>query len=212
MVERLVHTDDLIAAPEQAVCHKIILMQAAFGVVQQLPDLGAVEFVPGHGVDRAVGGVELIQQILPTENTLLRGAGKVGRVTALAVLLHVLDRAEGHIGVVLLAGVVQRLQKARQYDIVGVDEGIVAALGVINARIARSGQALVLLVNDPHALVPGSVFIADLGAAVGGAIVDEQHLDGHIDLLGQDALDALFQIRLGVVDRHDHADRNMFHG
>lgn len=55
MIERLVDADDLVAAPEQAVCDEIILMQAAFGVMQQFPDLGAVHLVPRDGVDRAVG-------------------------------------------------------------------------------------------------------------------------------------------------------------
>ena len=141
MIERLVDADDLVAAPEQAVCDEIILMQAAFGVMQQFPDLGAVHLVPRDGVDRAVGGVKLVQQVLAAENTLLRGACEVGRVAALAVLLHVLDRAEGHIGVVLLAGVVQCLQKARQNDIIGVNKGIIAALGGVDAGVARGGQA-----------------------------------------------------------------------
>ena len=211
VIERLVDADDLVAAPEQAVCDEIILMQAAFGVMQQFPDLGAVHLVPRDGVDRAVGGVKLVQQVLAAENTLLRGACEVGRVAALAVLLHVLDRAEGHIGVMLLAGVVQRLQKARQNDIIGVNKGIIAALGGVDAGVARGGQALVLLMDDPHALITGGVLVADLSAAVGGAVVDEKHLDGHIDLLGQNALDALGQVGLRVVNRHDYTDRDMFH-
>ena len=109
MVERLVDADDLIAAPEQAVGHKVVLMQAAFGVVQQLPDLSAVHLIPRNGVDRAVGGIKLIQQVLAAEYALLRGAGEVSRVAAFAVLLHILDRAERHIGIVALAGIVQRL-------------------------------------------------------------------------------------------------------
>ena len=109
--------------------------------MQQFPDLGAVHLVPRDGVDRAVGGVKLVQQVLAAENTLLRRACEVGRVAALAVLLHVLDRAEGHIGVVLLAGVVQRLQKARQNDIIRVNKGIIAALGGVDAGVARGGQA-----------------------------------------------------------------------
>ena len=35
VIERLVDADDLVAAPEQAVCNEVILMQAAFGVMQQ---------------------------------------------------------------------------------------------------------------------------------------------------------------------------------
>ena len=32
--------------------------------------------------------------------------------------------------------------------------------------------------DDPHALITGGVLVADLSAAVGGAVVDEKHLDG----------------------------------
>ena len=75
--------------------------------------------------------------------------------------------------------------KARQNDIIGVNKGIIAALGGVDAGVARGGQALVLLMDDPHALITGGVLVADLSAAVGGAVVDEKHLDGHIDLLAR---------------------------
>ena len=65
--------------------------------------------------------------------------------------------------------------------------------------------------DDPDAGITGGVPVAEVGAAVGRAVIDQQYLNGHIDLLVKDALDALLQIRLGVVDRHDHTDRNMFH-
>ena len=45
--------------------------------MQQFPDFGAVHFVPRDGVNRAVGGVKLVQQVLAAENTLLRGACEV---------------------------------------------------------------------------------------------------------------------------------------
>ena len=65
--------------------------------------------------------------------------------------------------------------------------------------------------DDPDAGIAGGVPVAEVGAAVGRAVIDQQYLNGHIDLLVKDALDALLQIRLGVIDRHDHTDRNMFH-
>ena len=65
--------------------------------------------------------------------------------------------------------------------------------------------------DDPDAGIAGGVAVADVGAAIGRAVIDQQHLNRYIDLLVKDALNALLQIRLGIVDRHDHTDRNMFH-
>ena len=211
MVQHLVHAHDLVAAPEQAVGDKIIFVQAALRVVQQLPDLGTVQLVPRHGVHGAVGGVKLIQQVFAAENTLGVGAGVAGGVAAFAILLHILDRAKCHVGVVFFAGGVQRVQVAGADDIVRVHKGKVAAARGINAGVARGGQALVLLVEDPHALVLGGDLIAQLAAAVGGTVVHQQHFKRHFNLLLQDAVHALLQVRFGIVDRYDHTDSDMLH-
>ena len=179
--------------------------------MQQLPDLGAIHLVPRHGVDNAIGDVKFVQQVLAAENALLRGAGKAGRVKALAVLLHLLQCAERHIGIVLLTGIVQRLQKAGQNHVIGVDEGIVAAASGVDTGIAGNRQALIFLMNDPHTGITSGVFVADFSAAIGGAIVNEQHLDGHVDFLVKNTLYTFDQIGLRVIDWYDHADRNMFH-
>ena len=65
--------------------------------------------------------------------------------------------------------------------------------------------------NDPYTGITSGVFVADFSAAIGGAIVNEQHLDGHIDFLVKNTLDTFDQIGLRVIDWYDHADRNMFH-
>ena len=111
----------------------------------------------------------------------------------------------------LFAGVVQRLQVGRAQDVVRVHKGVVPPLGGVDAGVARGGQALVLLVDHPDALIPGGHLVAQLAAAVGGAVVHQDHLKGLVEFLIQDAPDAFFQPGLGVVDRHDHADTGTFH-
>ena len=137
MVQDGIHADNFITPPEQPVCHEVIFMQAAFGVVEEFPDLGAVEFVPRYGVDGAVGGIELIEQVLATEYTLLCGMGGMGRLAALAVFLHVLYGAQSHVGIVLFTGVIQGAQISGQDHVVRVYKGIVPSAGCINAGIAR---------------------------------------------------------------------------
>ena len=71
-----------------------------------------------------------------------------------------------------------------------------------------------LSLADPDADVLFGEFVAELAAAVGGAVVHQNDLEGGVEGLAlvQNALDAFFQIGFGVIDRYNDTDRDMFHG
>ena len=182
--------------------------------MQQLPHLGAVKLVPCNGVISAVGGIKIIQQILAAEHTFLRGRGDHRLRQGLAVLLYVLHCADRHVGVVRFAGFVHLFQVRRAHHIVAVNKGIIAAAGHINAGVARAGKPLVLLVHHFNAVVPLGKAVTQSAATIRCAVIDQQHLDRAVagrEILVQNALHALFQPGLCVVNGNDHTNCNMFH-
>ena len=111
-----------------------------------------------------------------------------------------------------LTGVVERLQKAGADAVVRVHKGIVTTLRGVDAGVAGSRQTGVFLMNDLDAGILGGKGIADLGAAVGGAVVHQKNLKGYVDLLLQNGVDALGQPGLYIINGHDHADLKTIHG
>ena len=110
--------DHTVAPPEQPVGDKIIFMQPAFGVMQQLPDLGAVELVPGHRIVSAVGRVKIVEQVFADKHAGCSGVGVAWRVKACAVFGDILHRTDSHVRIMRLAGVVELFQVVRPQDIV----------------------------------------------------------------------------------------------
>ena len=108
----------------------------------------------------------------------------------------------------LRAGLVRRadgfLQPLRRDVIVRIDERDILAPRDLQPRVARGGQAAVLLVNLADAAVPLRIRLHDRRAAVLRAVVDQDQLE-IIKRLREDAVQAPGQIRLHLIDRHDHA-------
>src|SRR5699024_6694336 len=96
-----------------------------------------------------------------------------------------------HVGVVLLAGGIQRAQVGGQHHVIGVHKGVIAAARGVDAGVARGGKALVLLVEHAHPRVFGGIFVADLAAAVGGTVVHQQDFIRYLDVLCQNAVQTL---------------------
>ncbi len=95
----------------------------------------------------------------------------------------------------------QILEMCFTHLVVAVGEGYPLATGVVEAEVAGGGDAAVGLVENADAGVTGSIFVADGGAAVGGAVVDEQQLKVGVGLR-QYRVDAPPQILFGIVDGH----------
>src|SRR5581483_3022295 len=94
----------------------------------------------------------------------------------------------------------------REDDVVRVDERDELALRDLDPRVSRRRRAAVLL---PEIADLGKG-LRDLAAAVGRAVVDDDHLE-RLVLKGEDALERLAQERLRVVDRDDDADERTGH-
>ena len=92
------------------------------------------------------------------------------------------------------------------YDVVGVGEREQVAGRVADALVARRAEALVGGVDDADPFVAGGHGLGEVARPVGGAVVDDDHLEAAVSLR-QQALEALHDVRLHVVDRDDDADQ-----
>ena len=76
------------------------------------------------------------------------------------------------------------LKRFREQGVIAVEEGDIASLGCLDARIAGAPHASVGLVDDRDAIVFGGEFGARSQGVVGGTVVDEDDLQ----LFGGDGL------------------------
>ena len=92
--------------------------------------------------------------------------------------------------------------------VIAVDEANIIAFCVIEAEVACDGEAAVFGMEDADAGIAGGILVADLAAAVSGAVVDKKDLEVGIGL-GQDAVQAFGQVGFCVVygdDDGNHGD------
>ncbi len=92
--------------------------------------------------------------------------------------------------------------------VVGVDEGDQVAAGLADAGVAGGAEAGVLLPDDPHPVVGRRVPGDDVHRPVRRAVVDDHDLEVRVGL-AQDRGQALVDVLLDGVDRHDHADQGV---
>ena len=93
--------------------------------------------------------------------------------------------------------------------VVGVEEEDVVAGGAVQSGVAGLARAARgLLVQHGQIGVAAGLFGQPFRAAVGGSVVDRDHLDAAlVQCLGEDGAEAAVEVAPGVVHRHDHGDR-----
>ena len=110
--------------------------------------------------------------------------------------------AHNNVGIMLLHGVKQSGGKFRMNDIVAVHHHHQLARHGVQCRVACRRMATVGLMDDTDAVIALSPTVADGSAAIGTAIV--HHDDFKVTIgLGDNALKALLQKRLGVIGRDE---------
>ena len=80
----------------------------------------------------------------------------------------------------------------------------------LQSGIAGGGYPGVGLVEHVKAGVGGGPGVTEGGAGVGGAVIHQPHLQV-LPRLGGNGVQAVVQIGLRVVDRHDNADEGLLH-
>ncbi len=93
-----------------------------------------------------------------------------------------------------------------RYDVVGVDEAEQVAGGMADTLVAGRAETLVGGVDDEDALVAGRHGLGQVARSVVRAVVDDDDLQPAVPLR-QQAVEALHDVRLDVVDRDDDADQ-----
>lgn len=163
--------------------------------------------------DLVPGGHDRLEEVGP----VVQGAGEPLRVAGEDLVPHVgLDAAvrvgagevaQQHVGVAgVREALVDGVDGALGQPVVAVDEPHVGAGGLGQPDVACPAEAdVVRQVHDAHAQVAGGVVVEDRTAAVGGAVVDGDDLDG-CPGAGQDRVEAAGQVALDSVGRHDEAD------
>ncbi len=96
--------------------------------------------------------------------------------------------------------------RVRRYDVVGVDEAEQVAGGMTESLVAGRAETLVGGVDDPDALVAGRHGLGQVARSVVRAVVDDDDLQPVVPLR-QEAVEALHDVPLDVVDRDDDADQ-----
>lgn len=188
--------------------HELILVPLALGKAQAIrKKLGGVQLVPSDGiVDFLVFQREIPRPHAVLVEYFILKDREVRRGPPFAAVIGVDEVEDDQLraGALLLGhsaanGI--RLQK-----VVAVHKDDVPPAGGLDAGVARSGKPTVLAVDDPHAAVAFRPGIAHFGAAVGAAVVDEQHLN-ILEGLIQHALHAGVKIPLDLVHRDNDTDR-----
>ena len=100
---------------------------------------------------------------------------------------------------------IQPLQKRRFDPVVRIDKSQKRTAGGLDAGVPRGRNALIFLVEDPDAAVLLREGLAEAGAFVRAAIIDQKQLEVR-ERLRQKAVDAVGQILLRPVHRYDHTD------
>ena len=98
----------------------------------------------------------------------------------------------------------ERSQHVRAEEIVRIDEQDIGSGSDRDAGIPGAAEAAVPLMDDADVPVFRREGVAKRAGAIGGAVVDEDNLVILLrQILGQQAVDALIQERLDIVDRND---------
>jgi hypothetical protein len=97
------------------------------------------------------------------------------------------------------------LEGIERQPVVAVHEREELAAGRLHARVARVPEAAVGLPHEPQARVALGMALGDRRAAVGRPVVDDDDLEV-AERLPRQRPQAVVEIGLDVVDRHDDAD------
>jgi hypothetical protein len=99
----------------------------------------------------------------------------------------------------------EQLVRVRRQHVVAVDEGQVLAAGALHAAVTRAPRPAVLRLQQREPRIGGGLGPGDLGAAVGGGVVDHDHFQVGMSLRG-DRVQAVAKVVFVVEERHDDAD------
>lgn len=181
----------------QAGCHKGGVLAAPHGRVKpwasgqkQLPPVQLVNRIIGVSQLRIARGMQ--PHLAAGEALCRRGEGCTVRYAAQGDL-RIPDAS------------IQPLQKRRFDPVVRIDKSQKRTAGGLDAGVPRGRNALIFLVEDPDAAVLLREGLAEAGAFVRAAIIDQKQLEVR-ERLRQKAVDAVGQILLRPVHRYDHTD------
>ena len=104
-----------------------------------------------------------------------------------------------------LQRVQEQFVRVRRQHVVAVDEGQVLAAGALHAAVTRAPRPAVLRLQQREPRIGGGLGPGDLGAVVGGGVVDHDHFQVGDGLRG-DRVQAVAEVVLVVEERHDDAD------
>ena len=144
----------------------------------------------GHvGWDKQLTERNLCQ--LARENALLR----FGPVE-IELALH-------NLGVIFDCRIVQCLERGGHVEVIGLEDGDVAAPRRVQSHVHGGAVARVGLVDDAKARIGIEVFLDDVARGIGRSVVDANRLEVG-EGLGAYRIEAFTQIALDVVDGHEH--------
>ena len=119
-------------------------------------------------------------------------------------------RAADEVGSRLLERVQEQFVRVGRQQVIAVDEGQELAAGALDAAVARASGAAVLRLEQREPRVGRGLVPGDLGAVVGGAVVDHDHFQVG-ERLGGDRVQAVGEVAGVVEERHDDADLRALH-
>ena len=129
----------------------------------------------------------------------LRGLGAVGADMDQLVI------GTDDVSAGILSLLQQQGQRTGQQQIIVVAEGHIHALSNGKPPVAGGADTGVFLGDDLDAVVPLGQIVAKAGGGIGGAVIDQQHLQPG-NILGKDGLHGSPQGGCRIVDGHDHTD------
>ena len=169
-------------------------------------DGGGEELVPRRTLDAQALLLTGVVAVILADGFAVPGEGGVNLFAqGLATFAEHLVAEDEQIRAGIRHGLLHQAERAGDQQIVRIGEVNIRAGGLGEAAVAGGAGALVLLMDGADACVAGGQTVADLAAAVGGAVVDEDDLEG-CALLLQDGLHALLKAVAHVVHGHDDAD------
>lgn len=126
--------------------------------------------------------------------------------------VHHLHVARDEVRVGLVQGADQELVRVLGNDVVAVDEGEELTVRMHRAQSGVAGVAgtVGLLTDEPEPRVVGAELGRDPGRVVGGAVVDEDHLEV-AERLARDGLQALAEVRLNILKRDNDTQTGSTH-
>lgn len=93
--------------------------------------------------------------------------------------------------------------------VVGLDDRDPCAVRLANTQIAANAIAAVLLIDDANARILRGMALHDIERTIGAAVVDADDLE-ILMRLARDAIEALIEIFLNVIDRYDDRNERIF--